>query len=97
MYSERESPSLLLDTEPSSNKKAIRKNCLDNRFIASSCERRVDVLSDKLRKEKLKRRELEQKINKSMKEIDSVKIKLKFLEESHKKSQFSSVKSNFSL
>lgn len=94
MYSERESPSLFLDTDPSSNKKST-KNCFDNGLIVSSCERRVDKLSNKLSKEKLKRRELEQKIDKSIKEIDSVKIKLKFLEESHKKSQFSSVKSKF--
>lgn len=77
---------MFLDSDFSSTKKINQdKKFFKNEkpFTASSCERKIERLYDRFMKERNKRFELESKVNSSIKEIDSVKIKLQFLEENY--------------
>jgi len=68
--------------EFSSNKKErIEENSFENEIIHSFHEKTLNKLYNKIRNDRIKRQELEIKVSQSIKEIDSVKVKLQFLEE----------------
>lgn len=78
VISGKKSPSFFIDSDSSSHDK---RNKFDQAVIVNSCEQRMDSMSDKLRKERRKRINLEKIVEKSSKELDDVKVKLLFLEE----------------